>query len=100
MAEHLMSVALAEYVAPDTCQVVSRHLLEWADAFLFACDDEPPRSAGVTVAEAFDLGIPARIIDPVSLEARWTFEPDSGRGARHGFGTRKELLEFFDERFG
>eukprot|EP00903_Cladosiphon_okamuranus_P003548 g3546.t1 len=42
MAEHLMSVALAVYVepggaeAPEAYRNVSRHMLDWADAFLFA----------------------------------------------------------------
>lgn len=103
MAEHLTGVALAQYVAPaaDARVAVSQYLLEWADAFLFAWDETPgAEGSGQTAAEARDLGIPSRIINPASLEARWTFEPDRGRGARHGFGTRKELLEFFDARFG
>lgn len=103
MARHLTGVALAQYVAPaaEAREAVSRYLLEWADAFLFAWDGTPGADgSGQTVAEARDLGIPSRIVDPASLEARWTFEPDRVRGARHGFGTRKELLEFFDARFG
>jgi len=107
MAEHLMSVALAEYVAPggklapEANQSVLRHLLEWADAFLFAWNGEPAcgmDGTGEAVAEARDLGVPSRIIDAASLEVRWTFEPDMKRGARHGFRTRKELLEFLDSR--
>ncbi|MEP2776886.1 MAG: hypothetical protein ABJQ29_11880 [Luteolibacter sp.] len=107
-ATHLMSVALAKYVAPggkpapEAYQVVSRILLEWADAFLFAWDGQPQRGAGgtgETVEDAQHLGIPSRIIDTGSHEARWNAEPDAARKARHGFETRKELLEFFDARF-
>lgn len=102
MARHLMSVSLAKYVAPgenegqQAYQVVSRHLIEWADVFLFLEQGETLE----TVEEARDLGIPARIIDAAGLDARWSFEPDPNRRARHGFGTRKELLEFLDARLG
>lgn len=88
---------------PEAYQVVSRHLLEWADAFLFAWDGEPPRGeggTGETVEEARDLGIPARIIDIGKMQARWHFEPDPQRRARHGFATRKELLDFLDASLG
>ena len=107
LAESLMSISLATYVirgkfeAPEAYQVVSRQLLEWADAFLFVWNGDPARGlggTGETVDEARDLGIPARIIDANSLVTRWTFEPDMGRVARHGFVTRKELLEFLDAR--
>ena len=109
MARHLMSVSLAKYVAPgeneglQAHQAISRHLIEWADAFLFVSKDEPQRGEddnGETMGEARDLGIPARIIDTQGLAARWSFEPDPNRKARHGFGTRKELLEFLDARLG
>lgn len=107
LAESLMSISLATYVirgnfeAPEAYQVVSRQLLEWTDAFIFVWNGDPARGlggTGETVEEAKDLGIPARIIDTKSLEARWTFEPDMSRAARHGFDTRKELLEFLDAR--
>ena len=107
-ATHLMSVALAKYVAPggkeapEAYHVVSRIMLEWADAFLFAWDGEAPRGeggTGETVADAALLGLPSRIIDAESFESRWEVEPDGTRTARHGFETRKELLEFFDARF-
>lgn len=108
MAEKLMSVSLAKYVvaggheAPEAYQVVSRHLVEWADAFLFAWNGERPLGkggTGETVEEARDLGIPARIIDTGSMTVRWTHHPDPQCVARHGFATRKELLEFLDARF-
>lgn len=107
-ATHLLSVSLAKYVAPggkeapEAYQVVSQIMLEWADAFLFAWDGQPQRGAGgtgETVGEAEILGIPSRIIDADSFEVRWNVEADAARRARHGFGTRKELLEFFDARF-
>lgn len=107
-ATHLMSVALAKYVAPggkeapEAYQVVSQIMLEWADAFLFAWDGQPQRGAGgtgETVGEAANLGIPSRIIDTASYDTRWNVEADAARQARHGFETRKDLLEFFDARF-
>lgn len=107
-ATHLMSVSLAKYVAPggkaapEAYQVVSQIMLEWADAFLFVWDGEPARGAGgtgETVGDAKILGIPSRIIDSESFEVRWNVEADACREARHGFETRKELLEFFDARF-
>lgn len=108
LATHLMSVALAKYVAPGgkdapkAYQVVSSIMLEWADAFLFAWDGEPQRGVGgtgETVGDAALLGIPSRIIDARSFEARWNVAAHPERSARHGFETRKGLLEFFDARF-
>ncbi|WP_411826788.1 hypothetical protein [Luteolibacter sp. AS25] len=108
LAENLMSVALAVYVepggmdTPEAYQQVSRHKLHWADAFLFAWNGEPasaPGETGETVQEARDMGIPARIVDAGSLITRWDVPADGLRNARHGFPDRKELLEFFDEKF-
>jgi len=101
LAKHLMGVALAKYVAPggraapEACHAVSRHLLEWADAFLFAWDGV----TGGIVQEARDLGIPSRIIDATSMEPRWGVPPEGARKARHGFESRAELLDFLDARF-
>lgn len=105
MAKHLTGVALAKYVAPgdpavpEACHAASRHLLEWADAFLFAWDGDSRMGAGEAVGEARDLGIPSRIIDTTSLEPRWGVPPEGGRKARHGFESRAELLDFLDTRF-
>lgn len=108
MAKRLSGVALAQYVAPggkeapEAYQIVSRLLLEWADAFLFAWNGEPHQGAGgtgETVEEARDLGIPSRVIDTGSLAARWETPPDPNRKARHGFDSRADLLDFLDARF-
>ena len=108
MAQRLCGVALAKYIvpgglgAPEAYQVVSRLMLEWADAFLFAWNGEPPRGiggTGETVGEARDLGIPSRVIDATGFATRWLTPPDPGRGARHGFGSRADLLDFLDARF-
>ena len=108
LARHLTGVALAKYVtpggkeAPEAYHEVSRHLLDWADAFLFAWDGKEPRGTGgtgETVREARELGIPSRIIDAEILEARWEIALDAGRKARHGFDTRVDLLDFLDARF-
>ena len=107
MAEQLISVALAKYVVPeaknakDVDQSVNRHLLEFADAFLFTWHDEPGKDKDrteETISEARELGIPVRIMHADGSKAHWSFDPDVERGARHGFETRKELLEFFDAR--
>jgi hypothetical protein len=108
MGQRLTGVALARYVAPgknkspEAYQIVSRLLLEWADAFLFAWNGEPQKGTGETgeaVMEARDLGIPSRIIDTHSLTARWETPPDPNRKARHGFYSRADLLDFLDTRF-
>ncbi len=108
LAEKLLGVALSRHVtpggkeAPEAYQAASRNLLEWADAFLFAWDGKPPRGVGgtgETVEDSRDAGIPTRVIDATSLEARWIVPMDAGRGARHGFETRKDLLDFLDLRF-
>lgn len=108
MTRRLCGVALAKYVAPgchgapEAYQVVSRLLLEWADAFLFVWNGQPPEGAGgtgETVDEARDLGIPSRIIDATGFAARWQTPPGPGRKARHGFPSRAELLDFLDARF-
>ena len=108
MTEKLLSVALTTYVAPggkdspEAYQVVSRNLIEWADAFLFVWDGQPalgPGGTGETVEEARDIGIPARIIDSETLAARWMVPLDEGRKAKHGFATRQDLLDFLDLRY-
>ncbi len=108
LAQRLSGVALARYIAPgehkapEAYQIVSRLLLEWADAFLFAWNGEPQKGAGgtgETVGEARDLGIPSRVIDTHSLVARWETPPDPKRKARHGFPSRADLLDFLDARF-
>lgn len=108
MADKLMGVALVKYVAPGAMespqayQAVSRNLIEWADAFLFVWDGKPARGiggTGETVEEAKEIGIPTRIIDAETLEARWTVPLDEGRKAKHGFETRQDLLDFLDLRY-
>jgi hypothetical protein len=108
MAQRLCGVALAKYIAPgglgapEAYQLVSRLMLEWADAFLFAWNGDAPRGVGgtgETVGEAWDLGIPSRVIDATSFASRWLTPPDAGRRARHGFESRADLLDFLDARF-
>lgn len=102
LAEGLMSVALEVYETPEAVedrQLISRQMLDWADALLFAWDGMGGRTTGDMVQDARYMGIPARIIDAGSLIGRWEIEADRSRAARHGFADRKELLEFFDARF-
>jgi hypothetical protein len=105
LAQHLTGVALAKYAvpgghpAPEAYAEVSRHLLDWADAFLFASDGKGSSRTGKTIREARELGIPSRTIDVESLLGRWEIAPDKYRKARHGFDTRADLLDFLDARF-
>ncbi|MFD2255611.1 hypothetical protein ACFSSA_02900 [Luteolibacter algae] len=108
LAQQLMSVSLVKYIipgryeSPQAYHVVSTQLLEWADAFLFAWNGQPQKGiggTGETVADARDTGTPSRIIDTGSLVARWQVPVDESRAAKHGFETRRELLEFLDRRY-
>ncbi len=99
LAKALLSVSLAKYRVPassPSSTQISQHILEWADAMLFASHGEDD---GEIVEDAAAMGIPTRRINSVSLQAKWNFTPEPERAARHGFPTRKELLEFFDARF-
>ena len=104
-AKNLMSVSLACYIAPgDPSKVrTSSLVLEWADILLCVtggfghhCQGESEEALG----DATALGIPSRVIDVRQKKAHWSFNPDPNRGARHGFDTRRKLLEFFDYRLG
>lgn len=105
MATHLMSVSLACYVAPaegSTNRVCSL-ILEWADVLLCAKDEsagDDVHGAREALEDAAALGIPSRAIHGSSPGAGWNPAPDIRRPARHGFETRKDLLEFFDSRLG
>lgn len=108
LAQNLVGVALAKYVAPgrqpapEAYIQVSRHILDWADAFLFSWDGKEASgfgSTGETARDAKELGIPSRIIDVKTLGARWEIAPDKSRKPRHGFDTRADLLDFLDARF-
>lgn len=90
---HLLSVSLAKY--PITATQPHFHIIEWADALLCACSDEENE----ILTDAMALGIPTRKIHTASLEANWTHQPDIACTAKHGFPTRRELLEFLDKRF-
>lgn len=102
LAEGLLSVALEVYQvleAGEDRQLISRQMLDWADAFLFGWDAEVAGKTGETMEDARHMGVPARVIDAGSLIGRWEIEVDQSRAARHGFADRRELLEFFDARF-
>jgi hypothetical protein len=91
---NLLSVSLAKYPRPSS----STHLtiLEWADALLCPCRNEENE----ILSDALALGIPTRKLDSTSLAAHWTQPPHASISPRHGFPTRRELLEFLDIRFG
>lgn len=91
---NLLSVALAQYPLPSSTQATS--ILEWADALLCACCEDEDE----ILTDALALGIPTRKLHSISLEAHWTHPPHPTSPARHGFPTRRELLEFLDKRFG
>jgi hypothetical protein len=91
---HLLSVSLAKYSITETQPHL--HILEWADALLCACCDDENE----ILIDAMALGIPTRKFDTTGLEANWTHQPNTTSNPRHGFPTRRELLEFLDKRFG
>lgn len=70
--------------SPAAYHVVAREILEVADRMLFAWNGQPARGlggTGETVLEAKEWGIPARIIDADSLDARWQTgaAPEAGK---------------------
>ena len=94
LLENLLSVSLTKYPLPSSSQ--SLPILEWADALLCACCDDEDE----ILADALALGIPTRKLHCISLVAHWTHPPKPTNPAKHGFPTRRELLEFLDKRFG
>jgi hypothetical protein len=89
----LLSVSLATY--PLLASSQSLAILEWADALLCACDDHEDEM----LMDALALGIPTRKLHSINLSANWTHTPQPAHSPRHGFPTRRELLEFLDKRF-
>lgn len=105
MATHLMSVSLARYAVPkETAPAgLPALILEWADGFV--CVRGAPSEAHFhdtheALEDAAALGTPSRVIHASSSDTTWQIPPDPQRAARHGFETRKDLLEFFDARLG
>ncbi len=91
LLENLLSVSLANYRISGA----EPHLpiLEWSDALICVgakADDE-------LVSDAIALGIPLRRVDGAST---WTHLPRPDTSPKHGFTTRRELLEFLDQRLG
>lgn len=91
LLENLLSVSLANYVTFGG----QHHLpiLEWSDALI--CMGSAAHQE--LVADAIALGIPLRRVDG---ENTWTHLPQPDATPKHGFTTRRELLEFLDQRFG
>jgi hypothetical protein len=94
LRNNLISVSLATYPLPSSSQSLA--ILEWADALLCACSDVEDE----ILTDSLALGIPTRKLHPISLEANWTHPPQPASPTRHGFPTRRELLEFLDKKFG
>jgi hypothetical protein len=94
LRDNLLSVSLATYPLPSSSQSLA--ILEWADALLCACSD----SEDEILNDALALGIPTRKLHSINLSANWTHPPQPASSARHGFPTRRELLEFLDTKFG
>lgn len=93
LSKALLSVALARYTTPVThTRPISTYLLEWADVLLLT--DSAP-SSGVILEDALAIGIPTRTLSPALW--RIPFAPDTS--ARHGFDSRRDLLDFLDLRF-
>ncbi len=93
LRENLLSVSLARYLIPETSMAIA--ILEWADALLCASYNHEDE----ILTDAIALGIPTRKFHSSSLEAHWTHLPQPTSPAKHGFPTRRELLEFLDKRF-
>lgn len=93
LLENLLSVSLAKYPLLSTTQHLS--ILEWADALLCACSDDDDE----LLADALSLGIPTRKLHSTSFLANWSHPLQPSNPARHGFPTRREFLEFMDQRF-
>jgi hypothetical protein len=89
----LLSVSLATYLLPSSTPANS--ILEWADALLCTCGDHEDEM----LMDALALGIPTRKLHSINLSANWTLIPQPAHSPRHGFPTRRELLEFLDRRF-
>lgn len=94
LREHLLSVTLAKY--PISKNPAATSILEWSDALLCACAVAEDQM----LEDALALGIPTRKLHPQLLTAHWTHPPQTSSPARHGFPTRRELLEFLDKRLG
>lgn len=94
LLDNLLSVSLAKYYLPTSSQNLP--IIEWADALFCACCDDDDE----ILTHARSLGIPTRKLHSTSLVANWTYPPHPTSSARHGFPTRRELLEFLDKRFG
>lgn len=92
LRKNLLSVTLATYLIPQPFLPI----LEWADALLSASSNDEDE----ILADAIALGIPMRKLDSLSLKADWTHLPHPASPTKHGFPTRRELLEFLDKRFG
>lgn len=94
LLENLLSVSLAKYSLSSSPQNLP--IIEWADALLCTCCDDEDE----ILTDAIALGIPTRKLHSISLQAHWTHPPHPTKSPRHGFPTRRELLEFLDARFG
>lgn len=104
MARALMEIALAKYQLRDSGttdaarQKSAQAVIEFADALLVLADHGASHDLSLP-HDARDLGIPTKIIGLEASDPEWSIASESERPARHGFETRKELLEFLDARF-
>lgn len=92
LRKSLLSVTLATYLTPQPFLPI----LEWADALISANSNHEDEF----LADAVALGIPVRKLHAFNFNADWTHLPHPTSPAKHGFPTRRELLEFLDKRFG
>jgi len=105
LADSLLGIALAKYDVSDFGD--SSHpnpqtetaLVEFADALLVFSKGDTGACAIRIASDARELGIPTKTIGFDRGNSSWSFGPELNRPARHGFETRKELLEFFDARY-
>lgn len=90
LLETLLSVSLAHYAI--SADQGHSPILEWSDALLCmgACADQ------TFIADAIAMGIPLRLMD---VARAWTPPPLPDSAPKHGFATRRDLLDFLDRRF-
>lgn len=90
--------------APAAYHVVARESLNIAERMLFLWNGKVARGlggTGETVREALELGIPSRVIDADTFDARWYVEPPVAKGDLHfrelpGAVTVEELFTRLD----
>ena len=97
-----MEVSPGGEAAPEAYHVVAREVLDAAERMVFLWDGRKARGLGGTaesIEAARELGIPSRIIDAATLEARWLDGPALANRSDPTFDdlpAAAEVSELFD----